>query len=231
MLDSLSGCALPRPDRYLEPLLKLNRTSLIAAIFASGICVWILTVLPVEYLGPMFLKHPGSSIVYDAHFLTRWALFSMLLGPVALAVSLILYGEFIAKVVRRQIRSQLTDGRAERCRFTIQRSLELENPKGSYLLLKIQWNGLSRVLFIPPRAIRDLKINSDIENYTNGETDMLYRPFVFLAIRTHGKPVPTRVSSLRPKLFARYLKSVHMFSSEESVMSTRKSKGSYFTSD
>ena len=231
MRETLRGHTYPRPERYLEPLLKLNSVSLIALILISGVCVWILSVIPLEFLGPHILNHPGGSIVYDADFLIRWALFSLLTGPLFIAVTLILLGEIRAKQLQRQVQKRTSDGRVERCRFTIQRSLKLETPKGSFLILKIQWNGHSRILYIPPHAVHKLGIAPDIENHTHGEADMFLLPFVFLALNSHGATVPTRVSSLQPRWLARHLKGIHMVSSEEAVMPKRKTQGSYFTSD
>ena len=215
----------PRPDRYW-PYLSLNPKDWIPVGIVSGILLYTSSLIVCGYLNIDF-----QGKLYNTVFQLKLVAISCVVGFGFLLVMNFILGKVRARSQARAFNYRINDGRVERCHFTIDRALKMNSKFGRYLFLNTTWNGLHRVMLIPPESIERLNIDFDSAIGCNGTAELFLLQGLYLKFETHGQPVTTRVSNQPPKRIARQTHSIKAKESEDAFMPPRKSIGSYFTSD
>lgn len=216
-LDALPDDHNPRPDRYIDGLLKHSTLDLcVTPVIASFGVFFIILVIS------------NFNIPY-----TSWSIaaFCIITGMPAAILAIGIYAEIKAIIRRRQLKKGLLTGKVEQHEFIISRALIFEFAGRNWLLLYSDWPATNAKLIIPPNELERLQINPVVSIGNKVRLDRIPNSSAIVGFSTHGDPVTTRTTNrVKPRLLARLIRVIRAYEHEHNLFPKRKT-GSFFTSD
>ncbi len=161
----------------------------------------------------------------------------ILLGAIALAIlaQLIWYTARSIKYRKKQstlIQEDIDRGRIERVNYQATRAIWISADSKVSLLLRLSFNGMNWVMFVPHQSINGMKITPFQNLGSNIKITYLPTCMYVVAIEFEGTSIPARTSDSISLLSIAKLYTIPLSAADEySFLPKRKTKGSFFTSD